>query len=321
MQDTMGGRGELAEKFRGALVGGAVGDALGAPFEGRPTVDPTELAALDADPGPLRYTDDTHMALGVAASLVERRGFDGPHMAELLASNFEAQPWRGYGATPPQVFALMKQGVPWDQASGTAFSGRGSFGNGAAMRVAPAALLAFPDLEQTQMLARGTAIITHAHELGIQGAVLQACAVALALPTEPGASIDLQSFLEQLSGGVSQEEYHRKLAEVGLLLAEDPEPGPATVARRLGHGIAVHESVPAAIYAFLRYRGSFSQTVKYAIGLGGDTDTIACMAGAISGAYLGIGAVPQGWRDGVEAGAELVGLADALLSLALEGEA
>ena len=94
-------QGELRDRFRGALLGEAVGDALGAPFEGMGTVHPAEMERLEADPGPLSYTDDTHMTLGMAESLVEKRGFDGAHMARTFARNYRQEPWRGYGPGPP----------------------------------------------------------------------------------------------------------------------------------------------------------------------------------------------------------------------------
>ena len=84
----------------------------------------------------------------------------------------------------------------------------------------------------------------------------------------------------------------------------------------LGNGIAAFESVPTAIYSFLRCPKSFPEVVSYAISLGGDTDTIASMAGAISGAYLGLGAIPSVWRERLEDVAQLEALADSLLVLA-----
>ena len=144
------------------MVGVAVGDALGARFEGVGSVDPEEVAKLASDSGPLRYTDDTHMTLGLARALVERQGFDAPYTAELLARNFEQEPWRGYGSGPPRVFGLMRQGVPWDQAAGSLFGGTGSYGNGGAMRVAPVALFAFRDLDRVARLALAVRC-AHAH--------------------------------------------------------------------------------------------------------------------------------------------------------------
>jgi len=68
----------------------------------------------------------------------------------------------------------------------------------------------------------------------------------------------------------------------------------------LGNGIEAPRSVPTAIYCFLRQTQSYEDTVIYAISLGGDTDTIAAMAGAISGAYLGIETIPSEWRAKLE---------------------
>jgi poly(ADP-ribose) glycohydrolase ARH3 len=93
------------------------------------------------------------MTLGVAQSLVACRGFNGAHMAEIFARSFEVEPWRGYGSGPPEVFRLLRQGVSWDQAGRTLFSGAGSFGNGSAMRTAPAALFTFPNPGRAAQLA------------------------------------------------------------------------------------------------------------------------------------------------------------------------
>jgi len=166
---------DLRGKFRGALLGAAVGDALGAPFEGLPRVAASEPQGLVQEPGPLRYTDETHMTLGVARSLAACRCFDGVHMAHTLARNFASEPWRGYGPGPPEVFRMLERGVPWDRAGAMLFGGEGSCGNEAAMRMAPVALIAVPYLAEGVWLARVTARITHTQEVGAEGAVLQAC--------------------------------------------------------------------------------------------------------------------------------------------------
>ena len=307
---------ELAVKFRGVLVGAAVGDALGARFEGETAVSSHELSQLDRVPGPLRYTDDTHMTLGEAESLVERRGFDGAHLAALFARKFREEPWRGYGAGPPRVFGLIEQGSRWDQAARSLFDGRGSFGNGAAMRVAPAALFAFRSMDQVVKLATQTAVITHTHDHGIEGAVLQACAVAQALRVSPSCGIQVEAFLDALEARVSAPVYRHKLQRAREMLAISGEVGPEDVVQTLGNGIAAPHSVPTAVYVFLRHSQSFEGVVKHAISVGGDTDTIASMAGALSGTYLGLDAIPPEWRERVEGAAQLQTLADSLLACA-----
>jgi poly(ADP-ribose) glycohydrolase ARH3 len=294
------------------MLGVAVGDAIGAPFEGELSAFPASLEDLGDTDYPLRYTDDTHMTLGMAESLVRRRGFDGAHMAAVFAHKYAEQPWRGYGAGPPQVFRLIEQGVPWGSAAKKLFGGLGSYGNGAAMRVAPAALLAFPDLDRVALLARQTSMITHGHELGIEGAVLQATAIALLLGT-PRGGLDPDGILSTLGVHVGSSEYRARLERVRTL----PHNAPLdAVVAELGTGVAAIESVPTALYTFLRNRDSFVGTATYAVSLGGDTDTIASMACALSGAFLGEEAIPVAARERVEGAEALRMLADALLGLA-----
>jgi poly(ADP-ribose) glycohydrolase ARH3 len=96
----------------------------------------------------------------------------------------------------------------------------------------------------------------------------------------------------------TEDVYRTKIAEFGTLL-EHPDDRQAVV-RQLGHGIEAFNSVPTAIFAFLSHPQDFASVAIYAVSLGGDTDTIASMAGAISGAYLGIDALPSEWQRHVE---------------------
>ena len=134
--------------------------------------------------------------------------------------------------------------------------------------------------------------------MGIEGATLQAVAVALAVQEDPKKSLDKQSFLSQLSGFVTKDVYSGKIAKFETLL-ENPADRQRII-QELGHGVEAFNSVPTAIFAFLANPQSFTSTVVYAISLGGDTDTIASMAGVISGAYLGIDAIPAEWQRVLE---------------------
>ena len=89
----------------GSLLGLALGDALGAPFEGAASVTPDALAAwVDADE-PLRWTDDTQMALTLAEVLLAGRGdLDPQVLGDAFAAAYAAEPWRGYGSGPPEIF-------------------------------------------------------------------------------------------------------------------------------------------------------------------------------------------------------------------------
>lgn len=286
------------------MVGTAVGDALGAPTEGQASVPTAYLETLDTHPN-LSYTDDTAMTLAVARSLVDQGGFEGPHMAATLAAQFAAEPFRGYGSGPPIVFFRLEQGVRWDQASRNLFNETGSYGNGASMRVAPVALHTFPDLDSAAECAAQTALITHSHPEGIDGAVAQTVAIAFLLDTE---TLDPQALIRTVRSHVQTPVFHNKLS---FLAKHAGSRDVDELAEVLGTGIAAHASVVTALGCFLSSPDSFSEAVKTAVGLGGDTDTIAAMTGALAGAYLGMTAIPQPWQE-VEGADELLSLADRL---------
>lgn len=301
-------KGKLKSKFLGCLIGAAIGDGLGAWREGRRIAEKEHIASLAERVEELAYTDDTNMTIGVVESLIQSRGFDGEHMAQTFIKNYEAEPWRGYGPGPPKVFRMIKSGEPWDSAASKIYRG-GSFGNGSAMRVAPIGLLYSNNPAKLREIAYKSSSITHSHELGKEGAALQAYAVALALNTPSDEEIDREAFLLKLQNFAQTQLYKEKIANTKELLGEQDR---ARVVAVLGNGIEALNSVPTAIYCFLKQPKSYKDSVIYAISLGGDTDTIASMAGAILGAYLGIEAIPQEWRLKLENKAYIEDLAEKL---------
>jgi poly(ADP-ribose) glycohydrolase ARH3 len=256
------------------------------------------------------------MMMGLAQSLVERGGFDGEHLAWTFLRNYEREPWRGYAPGPPTVFSLLRAGVPWNEASKHLFGGRGSYGNGAAMRVAPVGLLYHDDPVRLREVAEAQSLLTHAHELGREGAVLQARAVSLALLAPPPSSFDPFDFLEELENFTSHPVYREKLGKVGELLKEGGRR--EKVVRELGNGVEAHRSVPTALCSFLLHFESFRGALLYAVELGGDSDTLGAMTGALSGSYHGERGIPEEWREGVERRKELEGLAEGLWRLKVQ---
>jgi len=300
---------QIKRKFLGSLLGVALGDAIGASWEGHRTAAKHEIELIARISHPLRYTDDTHMTIGMAESLIECHGFDGKHMAERFIDNYSKEPWRGYGPGPPRVFGLIKSGMAWDEAAGHIYRG-GSFGNGAAMRIAPVGLFFWNDHARLREVAYLSSRITHSHVLGMEGAALQAMAIALAVAENPAMPLSSQSFLSRLINFATEDVYRTKIAQFSTLLGQ-PEDRQEVV-NRLGHGIEAFNSIPTAIFAFLAHPQDFVSTVIYAVSLGGDTDTIASMAGAIAGAYLGIDGLPSQWLGQLENRDYISNLADRL---------
>lgn len=292
------------EQFRGCLLGLAVGDALGAPFEGLNADNvfwgfgpPAEIVK-NADGEPLTYTDDTEMMLGVAETLAEHgRIVKGP-LCRALASNYH--PERGYGRGARLVLEAMADGGDWRGIARDHFPG-GSFGNGAAMRVAPVGLLFCGDLDRVMDEARLSALPTHVHPLGIEGAQLLAAAVALAVRPGP---FDRKAFYRELRERATTEEFRWHLKTASRLR-------PGDTVSMLGNSLEAHRSVVTAIACFAGSPRSYEDAVARAISQGDDTDTLAAMAGALRGPTWASGPCRRtcstSWRTGGRGGRTLRG--------------
>ncbi len=286
----------LKSKFLGGMVGSALGDAIGElAFRG---LGEAELRSEIEQRDVLIYTDDTAMAIGLAESIAQVGGLDQQHVGDTFRANFQREPWRGYAAGPPTIFSLAgRHGIPYVEAARSLFGGQGSFGNGAAMRIAPVGLF-FHDTPDLYEQARLSASVTHAHPIGVDGAAVLAWAVAQAVKLDPQGSFPFGRFSQSLVDFARTPEMRDNVALARTLIIEDVPPPDA--AKRLGRSVAMHESLPFALYAFLRYPKSFEACLFCAILNGGDRDTLGAMACAVSGAYLGIEAIPQAWREKIE---------------------
>jgi poly(ADP-ribose) glycohydrolase ARH3 len=275
----------------GAMLGTFVGDALGMPYEGAFSFEiPRHPEMVDARRGRGTYTDDTEMTIALAESILAEAAI----VPERLAEHFlrGCDPSRGYGAGTLAVFRLWSRGVSVGDAAGQVFDGEGSFGSGAAMRIAPVAVRRCDTLESLRRDAELSARVTHAHPIAIDGAVVQASAITAALRGEAivGAALEAAS-TEELRRGL---DFVRRLRH-------GPAPSPTEAARLLGNSSAAHKSVPLAIYSAAS-GDDFDSCVSYAVRCGGDADTIAAMAGAIAGARFGARNIPNRWLDALERG-------------------
>jgi len=288
------------DKFRGALAGTFAGDALGAPVEGvsadrilkeRGVVD----TMIDGRLGAGTYTDDTEMMIGVAQTLDKRGDADPEFLAARFIENFD--PDRGYGPGTVATLGYLADATPWPEAARKVFAA-GSMGNGAAMRIAPVGVMFHDDIKRLVVEARRCAMVTHVHRLGVEGAVLQALAVGMAVGLDDAP--DASSFLDELGSYMTCDEYKKALETMRGLLGQPHDPD--RVIRELGCEALAHRSVPCSIYFFLRYCSDFRESVSGVVSLGGDADTTGAMTGAVCGAYLGANAIPADWYDKFENG-------------------
>lgn len=287
---------DLASKFIGSMVGGALGDAIG---ELAFRIPSREHLSEELDwRTELSYTDDTVMAIALARSLLRVGDVDSQDFGAELHSQYDQEPWRGYGPGPPTVFAaVVAEEIPYRVAAQRLYSGQGSFGNGAAMRAGPLGLFFYqsPTLYEK---TRHQAWTTHTHPLGVDGAAVQSRAVALAVSLNPADDFRPPVFVDELIGFARTRELRTKLVDLGHVLDQNATPSDAI--QVLGHGLAVDQSLPFALDSFLNHPRNFPETVFCATLHGGDRDTMGAMAGTLCGAFLGIKALPSTWRAKLE---------------------
>jgi ADP-ribosylglycohydrolase len=310
---------ELQDRFQGAMVGLAVGDALGKPTEFISTLEAihdlfgpegvTDFVGNGHPPG--TYTDDTQMSLCVARALLKAGRGSLDELMSVMAEEFVA--WdrspendRAPGVTCRASCEKLAEGVPWRE-SGVAESK----GCGSAMRTAPIGLYFLEDEERLIEVARASSLLTHGHPTALASAAATALLVAWAAKGEDPAEYPsrLVKVMVDMTDGREVAALVQRIPE---MLTEPPE----NVLHHgdLGEGWTGEEAVASALYCLCRSPDEFRRTVLVAANTVGDSDSIGCIAGAISGAYNGIGAIPKSWREQVENSAYLHEIASELLA-------
>lgn len=270
------------------LLGTAVGDALGVPFETK-LINNSELNAWDGKtflgsehhkllPG--QYSDDTQMSLMVAESLIEHRNFNPDDLAARYVDWMVSGRARGWGKTTLMAVQNMQAGKHWSE-SGIA----GSQGNGTAMRAAPFGVYFRNDLKSLVQICKIDSAITHASEDAEAGSIAIALAAAYAV------NDDTEGLLEKIWEYLPESKVKNTVYSLDALINSD-HITPEQALRVLGTKANVRETVPSALYCFLKFN-KYHEAVECAIRAGGDTDTTAAIVGALFGAKLGMKAIDE----------------------------
>ena len=248
------------------------------------------------------YTDDTNAALALAASIAQVGHVDAEHAARTCAEFFrDNEAFRGCPPTAKQTLQNILDGVPVDKTGLPpffAFPG-GSFANGGAMRISPLAI-AYRSADAACLRSAVTAAIlaTHRHPEAIDFAVIVAAAVQYSLRVDP-AHFDAALLLDDLIARCETKGMRSVLratavalksitescdskTEVTKIVASEKRPGSS-----MSFQIASVHMAPCVFWSACRYSQDPRTAVQVAIDLGGDTDTTACMVGAIVGALHG----------------------------------
>ena len=310
------------DQFVGALMGCAVGDALGAPLEGRSREQIATMQGVADGYRPFRhkkdvqfplgqYTDDTQLTLAIVKSLLTCGRVDPADIAAEFVKLWESNEIVGAGQVAHRAVGRLMEGIPWQDAA----AADDLPWNGAAMRVAPVGLWHYDRQDQLVRDVELASFVTHRHPLAVDGAIAVATAVAYGATT---SEIETASFLEAVHGSVAdrspgladrilQLREWLPLDETAALRAIVTDGG---WAKQGGFGIPVHvePTVLASLYVFLKSPSDYMATLDRALRVGGDVDTVAAIACAISGAHNGVGAIPANLVVGVKDSAEMLDL-------------
>lgn len=326
------------EFYRGCLLGGAIGDALGAPVEFLEYEDITNKFGkggiqdlLCSKSGKSEITDDTQMTLFTAEGILrsETRKYEKGICNPASVVYYAYQRWlstQGYEKSKEQdwiydgwlfgVKELHKRRAPGNSCLSALTNGKqgtidepinSSKGCGGVMRVAPVGL--FYPKERAFKMAADFASLTHGHPSGYLSAGVLAYIIASIIE---GADIEtsVKNSLDELSSYDNNEECYKALKEAIELSNSDIDPLDAI--NRLGEGWVGEEALAISVYCALKYRDSFKKALIIAVNHDGDSDSTGAITGNILGAYLGINGILKEWIEKVELKNEIYQIADDL---------
>ena len=285
---------ERIARARRSLQGLAVGDCLGERFFGPPDAVLRRIEGRQMPKAPWGYTDDTEMALSVFATLRDHKAIQQDELAMAFSKRMDRN--RGYGRSAFDILWNIRLGASWLSLSHEAFEGRGSYGNGAAMRVAPLGAYFADDLDLCVQEARLQSEITHSHAEGIAGAIAVALATALVWQNRKAPSTGdefLRAVHERTPPGETRE---------GIRMALEL-PADCTVdqaAKLLGNGgqITAQDTVPLCLWVVSKHmQGSYEEAFWTTVSALGDRDTTCAIVGGILGVCMD---APTLWSESCE---------------------
>ncbi len=301
----------LLDKFQGCLLGVAIGDTLGHPFEGKLR---SQIYSYFDDFDDFiqknksifrTYTDDTQLTLHTAEALIKGDGFKIEQVIDEYINWLDDPPiGPGYGCI--SSIRKLKSGVPWKEAASN------SGGNGTTMRIAPVGLYFCKDPKALKATAIKSSVITHAHPAASAGAVVIASAIAFLLDKNPENGFSIDEFFEVITNSIANsqdevwEEFIKILNKLKSKLNVPIESGlikfsqagvksPYFIEDYLGQAF-VHpytiSTVICAIFIFLKRLTSFKECIFELATAGGDSDTVGAIGGSLAGSYFGIQNIP-----------------------------
>ena len=282
--------------MRHSLEGLALGDAFGQQFFREAEFIQPLIDLRQPPAGNWYWTDDTAMALGVVDVLTRQGTIDQDDLAQTFSRNYMLEPSRGYGAGQHRLMQEIDAGADWRERRHQLFGGMGSFGNGAAMRIAPLGAFFAPDLKLVETQAERASEVTHAHPEGIAGGIAIAIAAAFAAGSEHMSARDFVAAVRDRTPASRVRDGLESALEL------DDSASVAFAANRLGNGslIQAHDTVPFCLWVASRNLGRFEDAMWETVSALGDRDTTCAIVGGIIAADTRV-VLPAIWLERREA--------------------
>ena len=282
-------------RARCTLEGLSVGDAFGETFFVNPDLVEGLIAERALAARTWNYTDDTLMAMSVFSVLRQHGHIHQSELARSFAERYDRT--RGYGPAMHRLLWEIKCGEDWSERASSLFEGQGSFGNGAAMRVAPVGAFFANDLDAVVDQATRSSVITHTHDEAIAGAIAVAVAVAFAhnLGTS-GVTPGRSEFLDSVLPYVPESEVRSRIRQARDMSANASVQFAVSV---LGNGVRVsaQDTVPFALWCAGERLSNYEEALWLTVSGLGDRDTTCAIVGGIVASRTGTAGIPAEWVE------------------------
>lgn len=300
------------DKTCATLVGLAIGDALGMPFEMKSAISPmlTEWDGLFKAGGTFwygeagQYTDDTLMSIALAKSIIQSNGYDPEDVAKEYLAWYETKNTRGIGATTANAMVNLKLGAHWTESG---LTGEAIGGNGTAMRAAPIGLVYRNNSHALFEFAFKDASITHNSLEPKIGSVAVAFGIACL-----ARGLEKEILVASVADALVESVVAEKL-DLALQLIIDKVDHREALAQL--HSIGYVPTTVATAFYCVEATDSFKDALLMCIRAGGDTDTTAAICGALAGTLYGLEGIPQEYKDQLENFELLCELDDELINM------
>jgi ADP-ribosylglycohydrolase len=278
-----------------SLQGLSVGDAFGEKFFVHPDVAENLINLRALPSGVWHYTDDTQMALSIVHILQKYQEINQDELAKSFAELYDTE--RGYGPAMHRLLTSIRDNKEdWRQLSSNLFDGQGSYGNGAAMRVAPLGAYFADDIDLLIEQAIKSAEITHAHPEASSGAV----AVAVAAGIASNSKLTKQQFLNEVINYTPDSEVKSKIKRA-LELSETISVENAAAILGNGTKVSAQDTVPFALWCAAQHLDNYTEALWTTVRGLGDRDTTCAIVGGIVACSAGADTIPKEWLQAREA--------------------